>query len=280
LPGEAGDAISLSIEFESDGSEPFLFFQFSFGSEEFVEFGGSAFNDDFTLELNGFNLARLSDGDAVNINNLAPSPTGQFHPDLVLNPANTGPAATQTGLDGFTEALTFVAPLEAGTNELSIDIRDVSDGIFDSAVMLKAGTFGTEDPREDDGNGDGVNELLGTSARDVLVGTDSSDRLTGFEGGDSLTGGGGSDTFVYRSIADIGDVITDFEPGSDRVDVTELLDSLGLTFSDAIGFESIGDRTLVTLDVDGSSPQSPHPFLIAEGVSAAAMSDPSNFVLT
>ncbi|MBO0351807.1 choice-of-anchor L domain-containing protein [Phormidium pseudopriestleyi FRX01] len=135
------DSVSMQISFDTDQTASKLFFQYVFGSEEFVEFGGSQYNDTFELLLNGTNLAKLSDGQAVTINNLVPKPTGPFHPDYINNPA--GPS-TLTKLDGFTRMLTFEGLLlQNARNTLTINIQDVGDDQLDSAVFLKGKSFGT-----------------------------------------------------------------------------------------------------------------------------------------
>ena len=141
LKGSDGDTAELVIDFTANDQLRDLIFQFAFGSEEFVEFAGSQFNDIFELELNGFNLARLSDGQAASINTLALSPVGQFHPDFINNSVEAGPAVAQTGLDGFTNTLTFSGAVKPNAeNRLLIRVKDVQDGLLDSAVFLKAGT--------------------------------------------------------------------------------------------------------------------------------------------
>jgi Ca2+-binding RTX toxin-like protein len=145
--GAKDDDISLKLNFDADATAQTLYFQFVFGSEELVEYGGSDFNDAFSLKLNGFNMAQLSDRAAVTINNLAPRPFSPYHPDLIYNPFQTGPASSQTKLDGYTKVLTFAAPLDSNTqNTLEIKIKDGRDGLLDSAVFIKAGTFGTTSP--------------------------------------------------------------------------------------------------------------------------------------
>lgn len=99
-----GDSIALEITFDVNDTAERLFFDYAFGSEEFLEFAGSNFNDSFELRLNGTNLAFLSNGDLVNVNNLASSPSGPFSPDYINNPAGPG---TETKLDGFTTTLSF-----------------------------------------------------------------------------------------------------------------------------------------------------------------------------
>ncbi len=96
----------------------------------------------------------------------------------------------------------------------------------------------------------------GTAGRDTLAGTAGDDRLVGGAGADVLTGGAGLDVFVYTSLRDAGDVITDFAPGYDRLDLSALLAGLGVPANQAAsrGIVSVvasGAHTLVQIDVDG-----------------------------
>lgn len=76
--------------------------------------------------------------------------------------------------------------------------------------------------------------ILGTPGRDVLVGTPGDDVIIGGAGADTLTGGGGTNVFVYTSIRDAGDTITDFVPGKDFLDLRTLLQSLGYAGTDPV----------------------------------------------
>ncbi|MEG5064944.1 choice-of-anchor L domain-containing protein [Microcoleus sp. B3-A4] len=147
--GEKGDLTQLNLSFFADSTVEKLFFEYVFASEEFPEFGGSQYNDDFELLLNGTNLAKLSDGKTVTINNLVPDPNNrsQDHPDYIDNPSLTGIAANIIKLDGFTKVLGFEGLLKKNqTNVLSIRIKDVGDGKLDSAVFIKGGSVGTVQP--------------------------------------------------------------------------------------------------------------------------------------
>ncbi|MEG4233148.1 choice-of-anchor L domain-containing protein [Microcoleus sp. Pol11C3] len=147
--GEQGDLTQLNLSFFANSTVDKLFFQYVFASEEFPEFGGSKYNDDFELLLNGSNLAKLSDGKIVTINNLVPDPHNRStdHPDYINNPSVTGIAANIIKLDGFTKVLGFEGLLKQNqTNVLSIRIKDVGDGKLDSAVFIKGGSVGTVQP--------------------------------------------------------------------------------------------------------------------------------------
>lgn len=165
LPGTSGDATTLQLTFDADNTPEKFYFQYAFGSEEFVEFGGSLFNDLFSLKLNGLDFAVLSNGSAVTINNLAGSPVGPFSSDLIQNPVGTGPASDITKLDGYTYPLLFEAPIvKNATNILTISVTDTSDGAYDTALFIKGNAVGSEppppiiidgDPYADPGDGDG-----------------------------------------------------------------------------------------------------------------------------
>lgn len=69
------------------------------------------------------------------------------------------------------------------------------------------------------GNG-GADLLMGDGGADQLFGGTGQDTLSGGTGNDRLTGGGGADTFLMRHAQAGQDVITDFEDGLDRIDIT------------------------------------------------------------
>jgi hypothetical protein len=135
------DLAALDISFDADDTVDKVFFQYVFGSEEFLEFAGSQFNDTFQLLLNGVNLALLDNGQQVTINNLAASPSGPFNSAFVQNTGN------ETQLDGYTKALLFEGLLnKSAKNTLTIKIADVGDGVLDSAVFIKGGSIAVEPP--------------------------------------------------------------------------------------------------------------------------------------
>ena len=119
--------------------------------------------------------------------------------------------------------------------------------------------------------------FTGTSGRDLIVGTAGDDILIGGPGADNLTGGAGSNIFVYRSLADAGDTVTDFGPGKDRIDLLALLASIGANAVNAytvgvVRLVAAGADTLLQIDTDGSAgPGLPRTLLVLRGVSPASI---------
>ncbi len=126
--------------------------------------------------------------------------------------------------------------------------------------------------------------IEGTPGRDNLTGTKSDDLIIAFQGRDILTGDEGSDQFVYTSIVDAGDKITDFEVGADKIVLTELLDGLNYQGSNAIAdgyvqFHSRGHDAFVQIDPDGlAGPGRSRSFILVENVTVDDLNDTNNFV--
>ncbi|WP_425054001.1 M10 family metallopeptidase C-terminal domain-containing protein [Psychromarinibacter sp. S121] len=99
--------------------------------------------------------------------------------------------------------------------------------------------------------GDGYDAVLGGSGDDTLSGGAQNDTLTGGAGADTLTGGSGADIFVFETVSDsaIGadeDVITDFETGTDHVDLSALAAGLTLSIGGALTGSGPSARTAET----------------------------------
>ncbi len=103
-------------------------------------------------------------------------------------------------------------------------------------------------------SGSGDDHLQGTSGINVINAGDGDDYVRSLKGEDILTGGGGADQFVYRAYdLDAADTITDFEIGTDVIDLSSLVGS-----GDEIGFltkletDSIGDDVILKVDLTGN----------------------------
>jgi 5'-nucleotidase len=120
----------------------------------------------------------------------------------------------------------------------------------------------------------------GTAGRDTLVGTAGDDTIIGGFGVDTLTGGAGGDTFVFNSMRDAGDTITDFTPYADKIQ----LSGLGL------GVNAISNGNIVIIDITGgislqidtdgtTGPIAPRTLLNIKGLTAAQIAPARDFVL-
>lgn len=122
-----------------------------------------------------------------------------------------------------------------------------------------------------------VNTVRGTPGRDTLTGTSGNDIFIGGAGADLMSGGQGKDIFVFESIRDALDQITDFVPGTDRLDLSRLLASIGQSTRSAwqqgvVTLRDVSGGVLVMIDVDGASgPSASRPLVTLTGVSAAAV---------
>lgn len=154
MPGTPGDADleaavggmptydACVLEFDCIPMGDTLLFNFAFGSEEYPEFVGSAFNDVFAIFLSGpgmmgpVNVAALPDGTPVAINNVNAGMNSAYFID------NLNPEGQYVAYDGLTNNLVAFAEVEPDqVYHFKIAIADVADGVFDSGVFLEAFSF-------------------------------------------------------------------------------------------------------------------------------------------
>ncbi|MBR0672366.1 calcium-binding protein, partial [Neoroseomonas soli] len=104
--------------------------------------------------------------------------------------------------------------------------------------------------------------LFGGSGVDSLVGGQQNDVLIGGYGTDILTGGTGNDIFRYLHANDTNDVVTDFTPGEDKIDLSALysgtlgfqaVQSQAFTAANNVAWFQTGGNTVVIVDLDGNT---------------------------
>ena len=153
---ETHDAAVLEFDFVPTANQ--VVFQYTFASDEYPEWVNTVFNDVFAFYVNGTNYAvvRQTAGDPnaafvpVAVNNIndgnpldpafVAARPDLFRPNYV--DPNGAPSALPLELDGLTRVLTFQAPVTPGVvNHMKLAIADASDGIYDSAVFIQAGSL-------------------------------------------------------------------------------------------------------------------------------------------
>ncbi|HCP47032.1 MAG TPA: hypothetical protein DIU15_13380, partial [Deltaproteobacteria bacterium] len=133
LDSSAGDYVTLGFDIEVPSYANSFSFNFNFLSREYPEWVGSAFNDTFEVHLtsNVYQGQIVFDafGNPVTVNNAL----------FVIDSFNDPTQLPGTGFDqdGATGWVTTMAPCDPGeVMHLSFEIYDVSDGVWDSGVLL------------------------------------------------------------------------------------------------------------------------------------------------
>lgn len=150
------------LEFDFIPFSDTVSFRYVFGSEEYMEYVGSQFNDVFAFFISGpgipggiQNMARLPNGNVVAINNVN-NGTNNTGPCMNCNqyvyngtgsnaPYNQNPYYVQ--YDGLTKPLEAKAKVICGEKyHLIIAIADVQDALYDSGIFLEANSLQTRVP--------------------------------------------------------------------------------------------------------------------------------------
>ncbi|WP_018410162.1 LamG-like jellyroll fold domain-containing protein [Methyloversatilis thermotolerans] len=121
--------------------------------------------------------------------------------------------------------------------------------------------------------------VSGTGGRQVITGTDGDDLIVGNAAADTITGKGGADTFVYRSLRDGVDTITDFVSGEDKLNLRGVLSSVGYTGGDALAdgrVRVIDSAAGAVVQVDAGSGAFRN-LVVLRGLSAAQVANAVNF---
>jgi Ca2+-binding RTX toxin-like protein len=229
---------------------------------------------------------------------------GSFEGDLTVSYSIQGIGTAPTQANDFLNGIIAgEVVIKDGTDSATFDIEIVDDLLvegtetFEVSIALKDGQASSFELIVSSLRFSIINDdediplvsISGTSGRDNLVGSAVNERIIGFQGADSLTGGGGNDQFVYTSIRDRGDTITDFEVGKDNIVLTQLLDSIvagGYNGTNAIadGYVKVVQGTSasnfsVQIDTDGlAAGDIFRPFITVNLTNPGTLNSPSNFV--
>lgn len=220
----------------------------------------------------GVSLKMANSATAFTFNN-----DGEIAADIAIRvePAGTGVGQREIGivnsgiLDGRVELGTLndnvinKGHITRATNLFN------GDDIFDGSAGIQADVHG----------GLGNDQLTGGRGADRLFGDEGNDILKAGSGNDWLEGGAGADTFVFAAAGDsreyaqrsdgpklLPDVIADFAPGTDKIDLAGIDAITGTGANDAftfigsaafshqagqLRFETAGGHTALYADLDG-----------------------------
>jgi hypothetical protein len=133
------DAAVLEFDFVPSGTV--LTFDYTFASDEYNEYVGSAYNDVFAFWLDGVNVALVpGSGVPVTINNVNLGANATYYRNNDL--ASGAPEAIM--FDGLTTVLSVSVPIMADVRHtIRFAIADSGDAIYDSAVFIRSGSFTT-----------------------------------------------------------------------------------------------------------------------------------------
>ena len=146
--------------------------------------------------------------------------------EVVVHGLNVGSGygeGTDGEIDGTQDGYVPLLPVASG----EIERLDVDTARFVLGLQRDAASetyMGTDD----------ADMLMGGAGDDTIMGGAGDDMIEGGGDDDVLTGGAGADVFVYATASDGMDVITDFEDGTDLVDLSgvEGLGGLALSIED------------------------------------------------
>ncbi len=141
----------------------------------------------------------------------------------------------QAGLDNLiiTDDKTFI-------NGNSVDIKGTGNDLNNIIKVEFAPQFqgDTYNGNVTFDGGKGNDSLTGYLGNDTLVGGDGNDILTGGTGFDKLTGGSGADVFVFNSLGEGIDIITDFRHSQgDKIQISKV--GFGATSNNQFAYNAI-----------------------------------------
>lgn len=148
IPQSTNDAAVL--EFDFIPADNTIAFNYSFGSEEYLEWVNSSFNDVFAFFLTGpnpvgapyvnVNIATIPGTTIpVSINNVNNVANSAYY---INNGTGSSPGNEAVEFDGYTVAMTATAnvtPCE--TYHIKLAVADAGDSVYDSGVFLEAGSL-------------------------------------------------------------------------------------------------------------------------------------------
>ncbi|MCZ2248224.1 MAG: choice-of-anchor L domain-containing protein [Bacteroidia bacterium] len=139
------------LEFDFVPSSDTVRFKYVFGSNEYLTFINSSYNDVFGFFISGPGISGPYAGNSKNIaivpNSNPPLPItiSSVQPNLNGSYYINNPTNATVSLNGFTKVFTAMSPVTCGeTYHIRIAIADGSDSSLDSGVFLEANSFSSQ----------------------------------------------------------------------------------------------------------------------------------------
>jgi len=200
-----------------------------------------------------------------------------------------GTATSGSDYTGTSGTITF----SAGQSSRTIAVPVIGETLYESNEIftfnlsnVNNATLGTTSV-----NGTITNDdltLVGTSGADSLLAGAEHNTLIGNGGADTLTGGPGYDHYVYNSLSDGGDTITDFRVGQDKINLNALLTDIGYAGSNPItdGYVQFVATTSggvtatnILIDTDGSIGSTPAvQYILCQNIHISSLNSSTNFI--
>ncbi|HWE72764.1 MAG TPA: family 16 glycosylhydrolase [Stellaceae bacterium] len=149
-----------------------------------------------------------------------------------------------------------------GTSDASSAASSTSDGSTNTAASDTSSAGGTQTATA----GNGGNTIASTDHVSALIGTTGNDTFIAGHVADTMTGNGGSDTFVFNVLPWNAGHITDFNPATDKLDLSGVLHAVGYSGTNPVadGYlafvsDGAGDTQVI---INAHDPSDPWPTLI------------------
>lgn len=141
------DAAVLEFDFVPDNSV--LQFNFVFGSEEYLEYVNSGYNDIFAFFVTDLTTKKVRNigvipgtNTPITINNVNTDRNSKYFVNNSVKFQRSAPDSLTLEFDGFTKKLIAYQQVIPGRKyHIKISISDVGDSRFDSAVFIEGGSF-------------------------------------------------------------------------------------------------------------------------------------------
>ena len=131
------------------------------------------------------------------------------------------------------------------------------------------------------GGDDSDNHLIGTDQDDLLIGFGGNDILNGGKGDDVYYGGEGHDIFVFDKLSDGYDIVRDFDPTQDKIDISDILegcdDCHGAIKNFIVATETDKGLEIAVSDPSSHGASNPAAVVLLEGVHS---DNPLDFIIT